>query len=229
MIVGELDDVDDEKRRRHPVDAEVLPWKPTFDQTDDLGGLLEARGPLLARAFGGQVGGDRSADVAMDVIASLEAPCAAEVLFELVDDLSTYPQWNGLVHSRRARRRSGVAGRAARRLGPLARSKRLRMVRTRARRRGVRVTFERDQATAAIMRRGCSRNRRRTRWAQHADMHLHYGGALWTGGVLERVLADQITKGRERLLQLVRPRTEPAVGAPFQCSGMPKHSLRLAW
>jgi hypothetical protein len=35
------------------VEAEVLPWKPAFDQTDDLDGLLEARGPLLARAFGG--------------------------------------------------------------------------------------------------------------------------------------------------------------------------------
>lgn len=33
-------------------DDEVLPWKPRFDQTDDLDGLLEARGPLLARAFG---------------------------------------------------------------------------------------------------------------------------------------------------------------------------------
>jgi hypothetical protein len=37
-----------------PVDDDVLPWKPAFDQTDDLDGLLEARGPLLARAFGGQ-------------------------------------------------------------------------------------------------------------------------------------------------------------------------------
>jgi hypothetical protein len=35
-------------------DEDVLPWKPTFDQTDDLDGLLEARSPLLARAFGGQ-------------------------------------------------------------------------------------------------------------------------------------------------------------------------------
>jgi hypothetical protein len=42
------------------VDADVLPWKPTFDQTDDLDGLLEARSPLLARAFGGQ--GRRPAD-----------------------------------------------------------------------------------------------------------------------------------------------------------------------
>ena len=35
------------------------------------------------------------------------------------------------------------------------------------------------------------------------DMHLHYGGALWTGGVLERVLADQIRNGRDRLAALV--------------------------
>ena len=35
------------------------------------------------------------------------------------------------------------------------------------------------------------------------QVHLHYGGALWTGGVLERALADQITNGRERLTRLV--------------------------
>lgn len=27
-------------------------WKPVFDQTDDLGGLLKAKSPLLSRAFG---------------------------------------------------------------------------------------------------------------------------------------------------------------------------------
>ena len=53
--VMELDDevtvLDDE----HPLaDTEVLPWKPAFDQTDDLDGLLEARGPLLSRAFSGK-------------------------------------------------------------------------------------------------------------------------------------------------------------------------------
>ena len=44
---------DDESASDEP--AEVLPWKPRFDQTDDLDGLLEARGPLLARAFGGDL------------------------------------------------------------------------------------------------------------------------------------------------------------------------------
>ncbi|MEY2446187.1 MAG: hypothetical protein QOC57_1286 [Ilumatobacteraceae bacterium] len=43
--------VDDEPPLADPV---VLPWKPLFDQTDDLGGLLEARGPLLSRAFSGK-------------------------------------------------------------------------------------------------------------------------------------------------------------------------------
>ena len=34
-------------------------------------------------------------------------------------------------------------------------------------------------------------------------MHLHYGGSLFTGGVLERVLADKIEAGRSRLATLV--------------------------
>jgi hypothetical protein len=36
-------------------------------------------------------------------------------------------------------------------------------------------------------------------------MHLHYGGGLWTGGVLERVLTDEIDRGRDHLLSVVTP------------------------
>jgi hypothetical protein len=142
----------------------------------------------------------------MDITASLEAPCAAEQLFELVDDLSTYPQWNGLVHTAVAEPGDApvwdVELRA--RLGPLARSKRLRMVRTMRDPESFTVRFERDQAdgrnhspwvlNAAIVEQGGTST---------LTMHLHYGGSLWTGGALERVLAEQITSGRERLLQLV--------------------------
>ncbi|MEQ1702561.1 MAG: hypothetical protein ABMA25_20825 [Ilumatobacteraceae bacterium] len=32
--------------------AAKSPWKPVFDQSDDLDGLLQARSPLLSRAFG---------------------------------------------------------------------------------------------------------------------------------------------------------------------------------
>ncbi len=33
-------------------DGTSVPWKPVFDQRDDLNGLLTARSPLLSRAFG---------------------------------------------------------------------------------------------------------------------------------------------------------------------------------
>jgi hypothetical protein len=142
----------------------------------------------------------------MDITATLEAPCTAAELFELVDDLSTYPQWNGLVHSAVVEPGDDAAWdvELRARLGPLARSKRLRMVRTVRDAQNHAVTFERDQADG----------RNHSPWVLAANvvehdgvsvltMHLHYGGSLWTGGALEKVLADQITSGRQRLLQLV--------------------------
>ena len=142
----------------------------------------------------------------MDITASMEAPCPAWQLFELVDDLSTYPQWNGLVHSAVAEPGDSDAWdvELRARLGRLARSKRLRMVRTIRDAETFRVVFERDQADG----------RNHSPWVLDATvtehdgiskltMRLHYGGKLWTGGALERVLAEQITSGRERLLQLV--------------------------
>jgi hypothetical protein len=48
--IDDIDDVDD-------VD-EVLPWQPVFDETDDLKGLLKARGRMLSRAFTGISTGD---------------------------------------------------------------------------------------------------------------------------------------------------------------------------
>jgi hypothetical protein len=38
--------------RATPASSGELPWKPVFDQSDDLGGLLTAESPLLSRAFG---------------------------------------------------------------------------------------------------------------------------------------------------------------------------------
>jgi hypothetical protein len=34
-------------------------------------------------------------------------------------------------------------------------------------------------------------------------MRLEYLGSLWTGGVLQRILDDEIARGREALLRLV--------------------------
>ena len=41
-----------EPERATPAASTELPWKPVFDQSDDLGGLLTAESPLLSRAFG---------------------------------------------------------------------------------------------------------------------------------------------------------------------------------
>jgi hypothetical protein len=35
-------------------------------------------------------------------------------------------------------------------------------------------------------------------------VNLHYGGTLFMGGVSERLLADQIAQGRERLLAVLQ-------------------------
>lgn len=144
----------------------------------------------------------------MDVHASLDAECDADRLFSFVDDLAKYPDWMDLTH--RVVGDDGSAPPAWQvelraRIGPLARSKRLRMQRTLHDPAAHHVVFERAEAdgkqhsrwqlTATVTQQGAQ---------SHLDMHLHYGGALWTGGVLERVLGDQITNGRDRLQQLVR-------------------------
>jgi len=146
----------------------------------------------------------------MDIQATLEAPCSADALFAHVDDLARYSEWTTLVH------RADPDGadppdpeawqvELRARMGPLARSKRLRMRRT-----------LRDPHThVAVFERIEVDGKHHSPWVLRAQvdevdgvstlrMHLHYGGALWTGGVLERVLADQITSGRERLLEQVR-------------------------
>ncbi len=144
----------------------------------------------------------------MDVTAHLDAPCAPDRLFGLVEELTGYPRWMPLAH--RVSTPTGGADRLAwdvelrARLGPFARSKRLRMVRT-----------VHDAATAHVRyERTENDGRSHSPWVldatvvDHAggcrlEMRLHYGGALWTGGVMEKVLADQIVAGRERLLELV--------------------------
>ena len=51
---ADLDAIPETPPRQRP--SGIEPWQPVFDQTSDLDGLLAARGPLLARAFGGKRG-----------------------------------------------------------------------------------------------------------------------------------------------------------------------------
>jgi hypothetical protein len=121
-----------------------------------------------------------------------------------VDDLGRYPSWLGIVTSASsAPVVDGDTGPAwlvdlRGRLGPLARSKRLRMVRTEL------------TADKAVFERRESDGKSHSPWVLEATvtptddgsrlvMHLHYGGSLW-GPVLERMLGDEIEQSRPRLL-----------------------------
>ena len=147
----------------------------------------------------------------MDVTADLVAPCEPEALFEWVDDLERYPGWLDIVpravpvdpHPDDPGPAWSVDLRG--RLGPFARSKRLRMVRTRHDR-PREVRFERLEHDG----------RQHSPWTLQATvtpapdgqdgsvltMRMHYGGSL-VGPVVERLLADEIRRSKPRLLTLL--------------------------
>jgi hypothetical protein len=163
----------------------------------------------------------------VDLTSTLEAPCAPDVLYEAVVDLDRYPDWLSIV-TRAERLPDGpddgseAAGDGPAdgpvdrpvwsidlrgRLGPLARSKRLRMVRTIEERPAGggpgHVRFERDELDG----------RSHSPWVLDAvveptdagsrlEMRLHYGGSFG-GSLLEHMLEDEIEQSRPRLLELV--------------------------
>ena len=128
-------------------------------------------------------------------------------LFEQVATLDRYPAWMRLVH--RVEALEPDAGRPAwriqlrARVGPFARSKQLRMVRTVCEP-GRAVRFERIQdddrdhaewilsATVAPGEGGAS-----------VTTELTYTGGLWGSGVLQRILDDEIRRGKNALCDLV--------------------------
>jgi len=148
----------------------------------------------------------------MEIERSVELAASADAVFALVDDLERYPQWMQLVHDVASATPSGddrpaweVELRAQ--VGPLARSKRLRMVRT-VHEPVSAVVFERDEIDG----------RRHSPWvlrcaigpeaADHVrlTMTLVYGGNLWTGAVLQRVLDDHVERGAAELSKLLADR-----------------------
>lgn len=146
----------------------------------------------------------------MDVKVALDAPCPPAELFAWVDDLTLYPRWLHLVP--RAEPAAAVEGDPGPawlvdlrgKLGPLSRSKRLRMVRS-VHHAPERVRFERLEHDG----------RQHSAWVLEAEvepvkggtsrlvMGLHYGGGLF-GPPLERLLHDEIARSRPRLLALLR-------------------------
>jgi Polyketide cyclase / dehydrase and lipid transport len=136
----------------------------------------------------------------------IEDATAVEV-FEQVATLDRYPAWMRLVH--RVEELEPDAGRPAwsvqlrARVGPFARSKQLRMVRT-AYEPCRYVRFERIQRD----------DREHAAWILSATVRdvgsgaslvteLSYSGNLWGSGVLQRVLDDEIHRGKVALRGLV--------------------------
>jgi hypothetical protein len=146
----------------------------------------------------------------MEISRGLRAPCSAERLFAWVEDLTLYPRWMPMVHAVDVAEPDGPQAPAwnvelQAQVGPFARSKRLRMVRT-VHRSPREVVFERSEVDG----------RSHSPWVLRAvitpvadpawtdlAMELHYGGGLWTGVALQRVLDDEVRRGTEGLTAVV--------------------------
>ncbi|MCU1497223.1 MAG: hypothetical protein JWM47_1176 [Acidimicrobiales bacterium] len=138
----------------------------------------------------------------MDVVAELMAPCPPEELFAWVADLERYPEWLAIVTRVAPIDEGAWAVDLRGRLGPLARSKRLRMVRGASAgpfaARFERVELDGRDHSPWVLEAQVTRHGE----GSELRMGLHYGGGLF-GPVLERVLRDEIERSRLRLLDLV--------------------------
>lgn len=137
---------------------------------------------------------------------SVEVPAPPERVFPLVAELDRYPSWLPLVHAADVDPSAASAWlvEIRARVGPFARSKRLRMERT-----------SHEHQRSATFERAETDGRRHARWVLRVEltspaddvtrvtMHLSYDGALWTGGLLDRVLDEEIRRGRDGLAALV--------------------------
>ncbi len=150
----------------------------------------------------------------VDVTSSVDAPCSPAELFAIVEDLSVYPTWLSIVPKAMVAEGDAADPGPAwavdlrGRLGPLARSKRLRMVRT-----------EHESPTHVRFERGELDGREHSPWVLDAEveatehgsrltMRLHYGGSLG-GSILEHMLRDEIEESRPRLIALVSDASTP--------------------
>jgi hypothetical protein len=121
---------------------------------------------------------------------SVFVPAPASAVFRHIARLEAYPAWLRLVHEvelvcEQPRPAWEVELRA--RVGPFARSKRLRMERTQLAAWTLRAELEPVDGGAATT----------------LTMHLAYDGSLWSGAVLGKVLDDEIKRARHTLVALV--------------------------
>ncbi len=150
----------------------------------------------------------------MRTSSSLDLDAPVGTVAALVDDLSAYAQWMPMIHGIERADADGETAWSAElraKVGPFARSKRLRMVRT------VRDTSPDGAVTVVFARREVPA-RQHSAWTMTVRvsprgpgctvaMDLEYGGSLWTAGVLDRVLASNIEAGKKGLAAAVNGST----------------------
>lgn len=130
--------------------------------------------------------------------AAARLPTAPSRVFEALADLGTYPHWLGIVQAAEVVADGAWAVELGARLGPLRRTKRVRMVRTVCEA-DERVRFDRAELDG----------REHSPWVLEAEvvpdgegsaltMHLHYGGGAWLPG-LDLVLRQEVRCAAARL------------------------------
>lgn len=152
----------------------------------------------------------------MDLEETIDLAATRPQVVDVLSDLASYAEWLDIVSLAEP---AGVEiddrpvwmVELRARIGPFARTKRLRMVRT--------VLDIGPDRTEVLFTRREEGSRDYSDWtlsvvvedAGAAEcrvvLRLHYGGSLWTPGPLERVLADQVRVGRERLSRVVATNT----------------------
>lgn len=145
--------------------------------------------------------------MSMQTSESVTIPAPPPAVFPHVADLDQYPAWLGMVHTAMPDYTGSLPAwwvELRARVGPFARSKQLRMERT-----------ERIVDELAVFERAELDGRDHARWVLRVElsplsddstvvtMHLSYDGRLWTGGLLARVLDDEIRRGRVGLAEAV--------------------------
>lgn len=139
----------------------------------------------------------------MDITATLDVSCPTDRIRPWICDLDRYPEWLSIVPTATAEANDPSAWSVELRakVGPIARSKKLRMVRTIDEPNHVR--FERSE----------NDGRSHSPWVLDASltpvdagsrltMQLHYGGTFGAG-LFQRLLEDEIENSKESLRALV--------------------------
>jgi hypothetical protein len=144
----------------------------------------------------------------MDLSTSVDLSVSPERLFPYVADLSAYPAWltiiSSVVDSPGIDGEPGCVVELRGRLGPFARSKRLRMVRVVCVEPSE-VRFERaelDGREHAMWLLGATVEPLAGGSVARLTMNLGYDGTLF-GPVVERLLRDEIESAKQRLTQVV--------------------------